>query len=259
MKPPGFWAEPCCWVRGLVAHRPRQWGPVMAGETPQRHSQPERWKWKWIVTIYILFSCCSRESGKVPAPGAPGQKQVFNVFDFSCENKCICSRVGGGHLSSQDWGKGGRSCCQSVLELSRGICVRLLQLLMAWAPCISALHRAVRHLLWRLDSIINTGIRAPCPVYEDGMGVMDMEPCEKLGEVTAIFFLAFMEAVFASPSSHTGTWIDWCCCESVGRMSQEPSGALPGGWIGMGTNGTLGLLGYRSLDAGNSFEGSLWG
>lgn len=34
---------------------------------------------------------------------------------------------------------------------------------------------------------------------------MDMEPWEKLGEVTAIFFLAFTDAVFASLSSHTGT------------------------------------------------------
>lgn len=37
------------------------------------------------------------------------------------------------------------------------------------------------------------------------MGVMDMEPCEKLGKVTAIFFLAFTEVVFASLSSHKGT------------------------------------------------------
>lgn len=48
---------------------------------------------------------------------------------------------------------------------------------------------------------------------------MDMEPCEKLGEVTAIFLLAFTEAAFASLSSPTGTRIDWCCCQSVGRVS----------------------------------------
>lgn len=91
------------------------------------------------------------------------------------------------------------------------------------------------------------------------MGVMDVEPCEKLGEVTAIFFLAFMEAVFASLGSHPGTWIDWCCCQSLGRTSQEPSGALPDGWVGVGPNGALGLLGYQSLDAGNPSEGNLWG
>lgn len=53
---------------------------------------------------------------------------------------------------------------------------------------ISSLHTAVRHLLWRLDNVINIGISAIFPAYEDRTCVIDTEACDKLCKVTAIFF-----------------------------------------------------------------------
>lgn len=54
--------------------------------------------------------------------------------------------------------------------------------------CISGLHTAVRHLLWKLDNIINIGISAIFPAYEDRTCVIDTEACDKLCKVAAIFF-----------------------------------------------------------------------
>lgn len=59
----------------------------MAGETPCRGIPSLKGASAGgLASSSVSVRCCSRERGKVPAPGVPGQKQAFNGLDFSCEN-----------------------------------------------------------------------------------------------------------------------------------------------------------------------------
>lgn len=106
--------------------------------------------------------------------------------------------------------------------------MRLCKLLIAWTLRISGLHSAVRHLLWRLDSIINIGISATFPAYEGRTSVIDTEACEKLCKVTAIFFpWAFTKALFASLTP---------------QHREMNSSALLQSWMGRWVSNTQGWL-----------------
>lgn len=106
--------------------------------------------------------------------------------------------------------------------------MRFCKLLIAWTIRISGLHGAVRHLLWRLDSIINIGINATFPAYEGRTSVIDTEACEKLCKVTAIFFpWAFTKALFASPTpQHREMNLSALLRSQVGRWVSNTQGWL---------------------------------